>query len=283
MKSLVCTVALAVLAVFAVAPTTAQMQSPLSFEVASVKPNNSGDMAIRFEPPTGGLFVITNAPLREIIRVAYSVQDSQLVGLPDWTRTARFDINARAGRDITFNGTLQDPISPAFLMLRSLLSDRFNLVLRRETRDMAAYALVVARPDGKLGPKLRLSTTDCAKPDAAKPAGDGALRCGARNARGQIVIAARPLKLLADMLVPRMARPVIDQTGLTDLYDAVIDFVPDVPAPASQPGPSVPVPTGANDTSLQTALEEQLGLKLQAIKTPVEVLVVESISRPTPD
>src|SRR4051812_41919749 len=98
-------IAVAILTEQVVARTGPQTSAGIAFEVASVKANVSGDPRTQFQMPSGGQFVIVNAPLREIVRVAYEIQDFQLVGAPEWTRTARFDINARASRDITLVDT----------------------------------------------------------------------------------------------------------------------------------------------------------------------------------
>jgi hypothetical protein len=132
----------------------AQTPAAPAFEVASVKPNKTGDgrVMLGLQP---GRFNATNVPLRMLLRQAFNVQDFQIVGGPDWLGSDRFDIIAKAP-DGDFNGDVMRP------MLQSLLVERFKLGFHRETRDMPIYALMKARPDGKLGPNLSASTTDCA-------------------------------------------------------------------------------------------------------------------------
>ena len=139
----------------------AQNAPPDRFEVASIKPNNSplSMMGARDEP--GGRFVATNLSLRQLVGTAYRLRDFQIVGGPGWIDADRFDVNAKADRELP----PFDPsggIGPLERMLQWLLADRFGLVVRNETREMSIYALVVARPDGRLGDKLRPSAVDCA-------------------------------------------------------------------------------------------------------------------------
>jgi hypothetical protein len=164
-----------------------QIQDPprQSFEVASVKPNNSGETTSFLQPRPGGNFAVGNMTLRGLIMFAYGIQGFQLVGVPEWVATERFDITAKAAADIP--PTPIGQTSPEALMLRSLLEDRFRLSVHRETRDLPIYALVLARADGRLGPRLRQTTSDFCKKlfEAASKAGNtpvppGGPFCGMR-------------------------------------------------------------------------------------------------------
>jgi hypothetical protein len=132
-----------------------------AFEVASVKPNKSGDGRISIQMQPGGRFTATNFPLRELIRMAYGVQNSQLVGGPDWIGSERFDIVAKAESDPSPSPP-GGPPGPMLMMVRNLLVERFKLAVHNETKDLPIYALVMARADGRLGPQLRASQVDCA-------------------------------------------------------------------------------------------------------------------------
>jgi uncharacterized protein (TIGR03435 family) len=222
--------------------------------------------------------------------MAYSVQDHALIGLPDWTRSAHFDINAKANESIVLTGDPDKP-SPVFLMLRSLLQDRFKLAIHRETREMPVYAMVMARPDRQLGPRLAPSTTDCAAvlsaarsraPSAPSAPPSSEVVCGRRAGIGRFAASAQEIGSLASMLSDRMGRFVLDRTGLVGPYDFVVDFMPDQMSPDPAGGAS-PLPTDINAPPLQTALKEQLGIKLESINAPVDVLVVDHIERPTED
>jgi uncharacterized protein (TIGR03435 family) len=143
--------------VFALA---AQSPDRPKFEVASVRPSQSGDGFVSVGIQPGGRFNAVNVPLRLLIRNAYRLQDFQIVGAPDWISSQRYDIVAKAEGDFG-PASPGGPISSGQLMLQSLLEERFKLAAHGETRDLPIYALVVARSDGKLGPQLRQSTTDC--------------------------------------------------------------------------------------------------------------------------
>src|SRR6266436_5660388 len=135
--------------------------SPPQFEVASVKPNKSGagPMRIGFQP--GGRFVASNVPVRDLISIAYGqpqpLPNFQIIGGPGWVASDRFDVAAKAEGDLQPSGP-GGPPSQLFLMIRSLLADRFKLVVHEETRDQPIYALRLDRPDGKFGPQFRAST-----------------------------------------------------------------------------------------------------------------------------
>jgi uncharacterized protein (TIGR03435 family) len=148
------------------AQSAASATGSQAFEVASVKPNKSGDGRVFFQMQPGGRFTATNVPVRELIRMAYGIQNFQLVGGPDWIGSARFDIVAKAEGDPP-PSPLFGPPGPMQMMVRTLLVERFKLAVHNETRDLPIYALVMARADGRLGPQLRASQVDCAAAMAA--------------------------------------------------------------------------------------------------------------------
>ena len=161
-------------------------------------------------------------------------------------------------------------------MLQNLLIERFKLVARRDRRDMPIYALVVARSDRRLGPQMKPSTADCAALLAAFKA-SGATRqtpdsnlCGGKSSKGRIWGTGVPLDDLARRLVVA-GRPVVDMTGLTGLFDLDLKFTPD------------DAPDPASGASVFTAVQEQLGLRLEPRQAPANVFVIESVERPTPD
>lgn len=264
-------------------------QTP-TFEVASVKRNNSGDpSAARRLMPGGTLFV--NIPLRQLIISAYGLQPFQVIGGPSWIDSDRFDINARA------SGT---PTPQELdLMLRSLLADRFKLVAHSEQREMTLYSLLKARDDGQLGPGLRPAAVDCGPtargrggpppaPGTGAPgrAAGSLLGCRAMIAPGRLTVGGQPLSLLATVLSTQVGRPVVDKTGLTGRYDLELVFLPDGgrggPVGLLPPG-APPAPIDPDAPSLFTALQEQLGLKLESGRGPVEVIVIDSVEPPTED
>src|SRR5215467_8844551 len=269
-----------------------------TFEAASVKANKiGGPFMLVFQP--GGRFRATNVTLKMLIGAAYGtpqpLPDFQLVGGPKWMETDRFDVVAKASGDPPPgpNG----PPPQMFLMIRSMLADRFHLKVHYETRDMPIYALVLARSDGKLGPKMKVSTTDCAARMASMRAGGGppALPapgerppCGARMFPGNVTAGSMTMTQIVNGLarMPGLNRTVVDRTGLTGAYDFELTFTPDqMPQGRGEPPPGAP-PLPAidpNGPSLFTALQEQLGLKLEPTRAPVNVLVIDNAEQPTDD
>jgi uncharacterized protein (TIGR03435 family) len=228
-------------------------------------------------------------PLRALITFAYQLQPFQLVGDPSWLRNENFDIVAKMEGDPAPVPPGQGP-DPLMLAMRTLLADRFKLTVHRETREMDIYALVVARPDGTLGPNLTRTTTDCQAlmaanrggPPPTPPGPNAPFLCGMRGTLGRLTVNSMPMNLFANNLSQRMQRVVVDRTGLTGGWDFELTFAPEAPAGPLPPGAELP-PVDPNAPSLVTAIQEQLGLRLQSTKGPVEVLVVDAIERPTSD
>jgi uncharacterized protein (TIGR03435 family) len=271
---------------------TATPDAKLKFEVASVRENPVDDGKVMFGIQPGGRFNAVNAPLWELIRMAYGVQRTQIVGAPDWTNTARYDIVAKAEGDIPRAGPAA-PIGPLNFMLQDLLEDRFKLRAHREHRELPIYALVVARSDKQLGAGLRPSAVDCAAmrgrggrpgmpPPGPPPAGERPV-CGMRVMPNRVLAGGIPLTQLTLMLSQFTQRIVVDSTGLSGNFDIDLTFTPEqLPQGPPPPGVTLP-PIDPNGPSLFTALQEQLGLKLESDRAPVEVLVIDHVERPTPD
>ena len=315
-------VCLAVLGVCAgIARPTAQAPvqapAPTSLEVASVKPSNPngsgpfGAFPMVLPQGVGGLSA-SNITLRLLIRMSYGVQDFQIIGGPAWQTTSKFDITAKATEG---TATSTQDLQP---LIKAVLAERFKLKTHTEQREMPLYNLVLARSDNKLGPEMKASTSDCSKASEemkkraeALKGGPAALmsmlpkpgetmKCAVSPAIDPSNLGAgfgmrgdgQPMSMLTLMLTQFTGRVVEDKTGLTGLYDWVLRFNPEVlMALAASAGINVPVPsalTGANSPfadspSLTTALQEQLGLKLDSQRGPVEVLVIDSAELPEPD
>jgi len=273
-------------AAFAASASLAQTATPASprftgveepFEVASVKPNRSGAAQWDFDSPPGRV-VGTNVPLRELIRFAYYIYGGDWdvrLDIPDWTTTARFDVDAKTPGSVS-----QDR---AMSMLRHLLGERFAVKVHYETRQRPIYAMVLARGDRKPGPQLKPNPIDCGAYTAAVQAaraGRGAPppmdperpTCGSRGEPGHIVASGMNMSQLALWLWPNVGRPVSDETGLgTQGFDYELRWAPVTSTTdAAVSGPSI-----------FTALEEQLGLKLVPREGAVEVLVIDRIERPS--
>ena len=232
-----------------------------SFEVASVKPNKSGTPnAIPPLLPNGG-YSASNVALKSVIANAYEVRIFQVEGGPDWLTSERFDIIAR-GKEGT-----PDRLRPA--MLRSLLADRFKLVAHFETREQPVYALVLLRSDARLGPGLKPSAPQ------QRPAGSARFPLTSlSNGLARISGSHVTLDSFATVLTSSVfSQRVIDRTGLKGEFELDLQFAPD--SGVTQRASELP--------SIFTAVQEQLGLRLQPERGPVPFLVIDSIQRPTPD
>jgi uncharacterized protein (TIGR03435 family) len=278
-------------ALFAQTPP-AQGDAP-GFEVASVKLNTSGDGFVRIGGPPGR-FNATNVPLRMLIQMAYQIQPFQLEGGPSWTNSDRFDIVAKVGGDLPVPSAPGIP-GPIQLMMRTLMADRFKLVVHHEMKEQTTYALVLARVDGKLGPQLRMSATDCVALAAARGRG-GALppppapgvrpQCGAMMRPGGLSAGGTSIAQLVGTLSANLQRIVVDRTGLTGTFDVDLTWTPDQMSQGRgdlPPGAPALPPIDPNGPSLFTAIQEQLGLKLESTKGPADMLVIDRAEKPTDD
>jgi uncharacterized protein (TIGR03435 family) len=176
------------------------------------------------------------------------------------------------------------------LAMRSLLTERFKLVVHKETRDLDVYALVLAKPGGKPSAALKPSTTDCAQlmfgrrggPPPTPPGPNDPVLCGMRGTFGRIQVGGFPMSQFATGLQGQAGRLVLDRTGLTGNWDFELTFAPERPVGPLPAGVELP-PADPNAPNLFTALQEQLGLKLESTKAPIEVLVIDQVEQPTPD
>lgn len=231
---------------------------PVSY-VASIKPSDPQARTLSEYLP-GGRLSATAVTVRNLLRIAYRIQDYQLVGAPAWFSTRRFDIAAKAE---------DNPAPTRQIFLRTLLRDRFKIVVHNETRELPTFALVLARSDGKLGPKLIRSDFDCDAYRAAPHAPPEPGRtpdCATRINPGALSGKAINMAQLAASLAPFVERFTLDRTGLTSGFDVELTWVPEQ------------IQSGI---SIFTALQEQLGLKLVPEKGPVDVLVVDRAEGPS--
>jgi uncharacterized protein (TIGR03435 family) len=265
------------LAILLAALTSLHAQPPPAFEVASVKPNKSGTTQANVGMPPNGVNYV-NLPLQGIIQLSFQInQPSKVIGMPDWAFTERFDIQARAAGPITADERR--------LMMQALLADRFKLVARREKREVSVLALVLARSDGKLSPKLTeskgcIQPANAFAPPAQAAPGDQPA-CGPKPAGpGHLLVLGSTMQQLTSLLTFMVGgRTIADKTGLTARYDLDLTFTPEQQIPLG-PNP----PAAADDPSgpsIYTALREQLGLKLESQKDFEEVLVLDHVERPS--
>jgi uncharacterized protein (TIGR03435 family) len=267
------------------APQPSDQKAP-TFEVASVKPNTSGVNAGRLGGPASK-FAAVNWTVRGLIEWAYQAQSFQIDGGPSWINSDHFDIATTAADSGSSQPRPGGPPSTTQLRMRTLLAERFKLAVHRQAKDMPIYALVTARSDGTLGPELRPSTEDCVAIFAAARRGvrppslsaTGKPTCDASISPGTVTAGTQPIPLLASVLSRIVQRIVVDRTNLKGNYDLTIVFAPDQSLQGSADTPVA----DSNAPSIFTALEEQLGLKLEPTRGPVDVLVIDHVEKPTED
>jgi uncharacterized protein (TIGR03435 family) len=279
----------AFVACVAAASRVAAQDTP-RFEVASIKINTSGDSAKAMGPEPGGRFGARNVPLRDLLAIAYGIPpafaDVRVAGGPGWMDSARFDVAAKADREL--------PPDQIALRVRALLADRMGATTHWERRDSPVYVLEFANPDRRLGPNLRRAQIDCnALREAARAARGGAATsrspapagpvCTGRFIPGTITGSALTMETLANSLGRFAGRIVQDGTGTSGSFDFELHWTPSPDQiPALPPG--VPPPQfDPSGPSLFTAIQEQLGLKLDPRRAPIDVLVVDTVFLPKPD
>jgi uncharacterized protein (TIGR03435 family) len=259
-------VAAASVAIFhAALPLFAQPAPPAPvFEVASVKPSKPDARGSSFNFTPGGGLTVQNGTLKGVIEAAYDVRDFQILGGPGWVASDRYDIFAKSlsGDPPPQPANRQEDLRKTRQRLQALLAERFQLKVHRETKELPVFALVV----GKNGSKLTES--------AEAPANSGA---GIRSGCGQMTGTRTPMSILAVVLSRQLSRPVLERTGLSGKYDFQLGWTPDEgPCPAPPDGAT---PAAADSSpelpSLLGALQEQLGLKLEPTKGPVEIIVID--------
>jgi uncharacterized protein (TIGR03435 family) len=258
----------------------AQTPASPAFEVASIKLNKTGDRASHGVVQPGGRFVNTNVTLLQLIQTSYRMATAQIIGGPDWIRNEHYDIVAKG----------PDGATPAQrdAMFQNLVAERFGVNFHHETRELAAANLVMARKDGKLGPRLLPATeadSDCsvrARPDYSKPGFTTLPPCVAGYSTGQDGIGqfnARGItmeRLASELLGFHIAPFIFDKTNLDGAFNIDrLDYRPNTLSAGPSPDASVDAPT------ILTALQEELGLKVELIKGPVDVLVIDHAEHPT--
>jgi uncharacterized protein (TIGR03435 family) len=272
-------------------PSSAQvLAQSAAFEAASVKTNRSGRPQGRLQVGPGGRFTSTNLSLELLIRFAHErsprsrgLEPFEVLGGPAWIRSDRFDVNATAGRDVS--------LTELRSMIQTLLIDRFKLKARFEARQGPVYRLALAQRD-KLGPQLRRAAAECADvgldplrgitPGQAEPCGyfgpSPTVPLGSEKAYQ--AIRGMTMDDLALRLYPYLGRRVIDATGLPGHFDGEFEFTAEIVMPPPPPGLPNPY-DGRILPSIFSVLPQQLGLRLQSERGPVEILVIDHAEHPT--
>ena len=228
------------------------------FEVASIKPSRATER-MYFGLRAGSL-TVRNISVKGLIQIAYGKRDFQVSGGPAWISVDGFDIDAKAER----------PARATHDMLKSLLAARFRLALHTETRTASVYSLVVAKSGLKMKP-----SADQTEPEKGGP----------QELRdGRILGDGIPMYVLVNLLSNALGRAVINNSGLTGKFDVDLQYVVDsAPPPSEAASETVPAPPAANlvELAILTAVEKQLGLKLEPIKAPQDVLIIDRVERPS--
>lgn len=276
------------------APTAVDASPDLpKFDVATIKPSSDTDGRRMFMFVPGGIS-ISGMPVQMLLTEAFHVEDDHIIGAPGWVKSNRYDVQAKVSPD---DAPKLDKLKfdDRRSMILPLLVERFNLKYHHETREMTGYALVVA----KGGPKMKASEVQPPPPDAkppdsgagAKPGDPGAQRPQQRRmlrfmGPGHLEAEGSDTVMLARVLSQQLGRTVTDKTGLTGNYDYKLQWTPDDAPPPMPGGPGGGAPHNDNGTdavgpSLFTAVQEQLGLKLESSKGMADVIVIDHIDLPS--
>ena len=269
----------------AIIGSTARAQEPDTFEVASIKRTQGAPGVLPLVFTQTGRLRAPFSTLRELVQAAYGVEPNQIIGGPDWIGTDHFEVNATLPAGTT--------TARAQMMLRKLLVERFGLATVQEKRDLPVHFLDRA---GELGPQLSVAGPACKPlkaptgipappPPPPPPAGSGPIslmnqppgsKCGNVMFSGFFSMRAVPMVTFVTYLSRQVRRPIVDRTGLSALYDIDLSFLPDT-------GPMMfnGAPLNADAPALSTAVREQLGLRLESGRAPVDVVVIERVSVPT--
>jgi uncharacterized protein (TIGR03435 family) len=239
---------------------SAQAPKKPAFEVASIRPDVFGSHPRSIQYSAGGRFTASNVPLRALIDEAYGLRDFQVSGGPDWVNRDQFNIAAKAEGDAS-KGQVR-------VMLQTLLAERFQLVLRQESKEVSVYTLTV----GKTGPKLKEVKLDEDNATRGMRFGGIGRIAGAMATMPQLVVMLSDIKLNGSAILDR---PVLDRTGLTGVYDFKLEWS------AEEQSADRATSTNPAGPSIFTAVQEQLGLKLESTKAPVEFFVIEQAAKPT--
>ena len=266
------------LVAFAIVPSLSAQTPRQEFDVVSIKRSAPDAVGGSMRTLPDGTSIMANVRVQQFIRSAAPVPVREVIGLPDWATTERYDVTAKPPAGSTPQQRSE--------MWRTFFAERMKLVAHVEERELDTFALVLARSDGRLGPQLKPSTLDCSpKPPGTPPAppppppaseSDYLNRCGGMFGNGTIVSGSTTMEALVLSFAGLAGRQVFDRTGLKGNYALTLKH-----SPPRTPGTSPDAPLPDDLPDFFTALQEQLGLKLQPEKSLVPVFVIDRIERPT--
>jgi uncharacterized protein (TIGR03435 family) len=266
------------LVAFAIVPSLSAQTPRAEFDVVSIKRSAPDAVGSSMRSLPDGTSIMANVRVQQFITAAAPVPVREVIGLPDWATTERYDVTAKPPAGSTPQQRSE--------MWRTFFAERMKLVAHVEERERDTFALVLARSDGRLGPQLRPSTLDCSpKPPGTPPApppppptseSDYLNFCGGRFGKGTIVSGSTTMEALVLSFAGLAGRQVFDRTGLKGNYALTLKH-----SPPRTPGTSPDAPLPDDVPDFFTALQEQLGLKLQPEKSLVPVFVIDRLERPT--
>ncbi len=231
------------------------------FDVATIRPNDTGSHSWSIDSDNA-YFNGTNVPFKSLLQTAYEIRTDLISGVPDWAESARYDVKAKVvDADPVLIKQLSNEQQTA--MFRALLIDRFHLKTHIQAKQLPVYDLVIDKGGAKLQTVVHPTGEDLFH-------GNGPGSIGIHN--GHFIAHAVTLPMLTKALTGQVNRQVVDKTGLTGTYDVLFDFAPDYGNGPSQE---------ATDPPIFTSLQQQLGLKLEPAKGPVDTLVIDHIEKPT--
>jgi uncharacterized protein (TIGR03435 family) len=293
--------AFSAVAIFAIAGTPrrtgcqAQSQSAAAppvyeYDVVSVRPSDPANA----NKPGNGLssspdaFTAKSSPLISLIDYAYAIRNAeQLVGATGWISDERFDLNAKmesSVMDALQKLSREDRALARQQMMQAVLADRFKLAVHRETRELQIYTLVIAKNGLKMKEAKPGDTypNGFKIPGAASSAGSISFQAGPSG----VVLTAQgvPISMLLGTISREVGRLIVDKTGLTGNYDFVFQYTPETyhaPSNLGEGGGAMPLPPDVGTISIFTAVQEQLGLKLESVRAPIEVVVIDHVERPS--
>ena len=272
---LIAEIAVAQQPAFVVTSIKATQRVPEKKPIGTGSATNTGGV---IEPPRGDRVMARGATTHTLVRYAFGdvgsnghivrpLEPGRLIGGPDWMNTAMFDIDARM--DTPSRGPAERTV-----MMRHLLEERFGLRAHRETRELPVFELVLAHPDHRLGPQLHELTTPCVP--IVDTVAHEQVPCAVRTGPGRLTGHGVAMAAVATYLSPVVGRVVIDRTGLTGRFDVALTFAP-TPGAVFEAKAALP----GDAPSVFAALQEQLGLRLGAVRAPVDVVVIDRVERPT--
>jgi uncharacterized protein (TIGR03435 family) len=235
------------------------------FDVVSIKAFDASGGAAPRMSMSAVRYNVAGVTLEGIVSQALNVPPNRITGLPDWSIKERYTIAAKAP-----DGMPSTNSRAMFVMLTNLLKDRFKMATHTETREMPVFEMVFARNDKRFGPAFKESSAE------------QSVRI---NPGGTASLSGVPMDMLAKILTPYVGREVIDKTGLTSYYNVTLKWTPEA-ARVSVASPSLPpgtLPSDPDAPNLFTAVQEQLGLKLQSARAPLDVVVIDRLEKPALD